>query len=120
MRFAISKGKAAIIPVLGMAAICLTSLASSAQEVSGGTLYGDMNTVTQDMMNRAAGDANNFLHTNGNYHQTRYVTASQINASNVANLRPAWIFQTEIVESMETSPLVVNGIMYATTSFNHV
>ena len=55
------------------------------------------------------GDANNFLHTNGNYEQTRYYPASQINVGNVKNLRPAWIFQTEVVESMETSPLIVNG-----------
>ncbi len=84
------------------------------------TLYGDMQVVTQDMMNRAAGDGNNFLHTNGNYNQTRYYPAGQINAGNVHKLRPAWIFQTEIVESQETSPIVVNGIMYITTSFSHV
>ena len=36
-------------------------------EVKAGTLYGDMMHVTQDMLNRADGDANNFLHTNGNY-----------------------------------------------------
>ena len=91
-----------------------------AKEVKGETLYGNMATVTQDMMNRAGADANNFLHTNGNYSQTRYYPASQINTSNVKNLRPAWIFQTEVVESLETSPLVINGVMYVTTSFNHV
>jgi alcohol dehydrogenase (cytochrome c) len=89
-------------------------------ETGSGTLYGDMHTVTQDMLNRAAGDGNNFLHTNGNYEQTRYYPARQINASNVGNLRPAWIFQTEVVESMETSPIIVDGVMYVTTSFNHV
>ena len=89
-------------------------------ETGSGTLYGDMHTVTQDMLNRAAGDGNNFLHTNGNYEQTRYYPARQINASNVGDLRPAWIFQTEVVESMETSPIIVDGVMYVTTSFNHV
>ncbi|MCK5274531.1 MAG: PQQ-binding-like beta-propeller repeat protein [Alphaproteobacteria bacterium] len=93
---------------------------AGAQEVQGGTLYGNMNTVSQDMMNRAESDGNNFLHTNGNYDQTRYYPARQINVNNVKNLRPAWIFQTEIVESLETTPIVVNGIMYITTSFNHV
>jgi len=93
---------------------------AQAQEPGGGTLYGNLQTVTQDMMNRASGDGNNFLHTNGNYHQTRFYPARQINVDNVKNLRPAWIFQTEIVESQETTPLVVNGIMYITTSFNHV
>ena len=90
------------------------------EEVKGGTLYGDMMYVTQDMLDRADGDANNFLHTNGNYEQTRYYPASQINTGNVKSLRPAWIFQTEIVESMETTPIVVNGVMYVTTSFNHI
>ncbi len=88
--------------------------------VSADTLYGDMQTVTQDMLDRADGDGNNFLHTNGNYEQTRYYPAAQINTSNVHKLRPAWIHQAEIVESMETSPLIVNGIMYYSTSFNHV
>ncbi len=103
-----------------VAMMFLTSGTSFGQEVQGGTLYGNMNVVTQDMMNRAAGDANNFLHTNGNYAQTRYYPASQINTGNVKNLRPAWIFQTEIVESLETTPLVINGVMYITTSFDHV
>jgi alcohol dehydrogenase (cytochrome c) len=76
--------------------------------------------VSQDMLDGASRDSRNFLHTNGNYDQTRYYPASQITRANVGKLRPAWIFQTEIVESMETTPIVLNGVMYATTSFNHV
>jgi PQQ-dependent dehydrogenase (methanol/ethanol family) len=79
-----------------------------------------MNLVTQDMLDHAYGDSNNFLHTNGNYAQTRYYPARQINRDNVHNLEQAWVFETEVVESMETTPIVVNGIMYVTTSFNHV
>jgi len=103
----------------GAMLLAVAAPAAQAGEVGSGTLYGDMQTVTQDMIDRAAGDGNNFLHTNGNYSQTRYYPASQINASNVHKLRPAWIFQTEIVETMETSPIVVNGIMYVTTAFSH-
>lgn len=76
--------------------------------------------VTQEQLNAAAGDENNFLHTNGNYDQTRYYPGKQINTSNVGKLRPAWIFQTEVKESLETTPIVVDGVMYVTTSFNHV
>jgi len=120
MRKSIFRQDYTLLAVLyGLAVGSLTGEAL-AQEVKAGTLYGNMNVVTQDMLSRASGDANNFLHTNGNYGQTRYYPASQINTGNVKNLRPAWIFQTEIVESMETTPIVVNGIMYATTSFNHV
>ena len=76
--------------------------------------------VSQEQLNAAAGDQNNFLHTNGNYDQTRYFPGKQINTSNVGKLHPAWIFQTEVKESMETTPIVVNGVMYVTTSFDHV
>jgi len=72
------------------------------------------------MLDRAGSDASNWLHTNGNYEQTRYSPATQINNNNVRKLRPAFVFQTEVVESMETSPIVVNGVMYLTTSFSHV
>ena len=104
----------------GVALLALSPMSANAGEVGSGTLFGDMSTVTQDMLDRAAGDGNNFLHTNGNYSQTRYHPARQINISTVGNLRPAWIFQTEVVETMETSPIVVNGIMYVTTAFDHI
>lgn len=76
--------------------------------------------VSQAMIDGAANDSQNFLHTNGNYDQTRYYPAAQISRANVKKLSPAWIFQTEIIESMETTPIVSNGVMYVTTSFNHV
>ncbi len=76
--------------------------------------------VSQEQLNAAASDENNFLHTNGNYNQTRYYPGKQINTSNVGKLHPAWIFQTEVKESQETTPIVVNGVMYVTTSFDHV
>ncbi len=110
---ALAAGSAALVAAWSGAA-------SAQEETSTATMYGDLQTVTQDMLDFAAGDGNNFLHTNGNYAQTRYYPARQINVDNVRQLRPAWIFQTEIVESMETTPIVVNGIMYVTTSFNHV
>jgi alcohol dehydrogenase (cytochrome c) len=76
--------------------------------------------VSQDELNAAASDTNNFLHTNGNYDQTRYFPGKQIDTSNVGKLHPAWIFQTEVKESMETTPIVVDGVMYVTTAFDHV
>jgi PQQ-dependent dehydrogenase (methanol/ethanol family) len=106
---------AALVAAAGMA-----SPKASAQEVKAASKWGDMNLVTQDLLNRAAGDGNNFLHTNGNYSQTRFYPNRQINVSNVQKLRPAWIFQTEVRDSLETSPIVVNGVMYVTTAFNHV
>jgi PQQ-dependent dehydrogenase (methanol/ethanol family) len=103
-----------------MALTFATMGVATSQEVKPASKYGDMTTVTQDLLNRAASDGNNYLHTNGDYTQLRYYPNRQINTSNVAKLRPAWIFQTEVKESMETTPIVINGTMYITTSFNHV
>jgi alcohol dehydrogenase (cytochrome c) len=76
--------------------------------------------VSQDQLSGAAKDSSNFLHTNGNYDQTRYYPGKEITTANVGKLHPAWIFQMEVKESLETTPIVVDGVMYVTTSFNHV
>jgi alcohol dehydrogenase (cytochrome c) len=96
------------------------------QEIKGGSQKmeaanaPEFSTVTQDDLNRAASDSSNFLHTNGDYKQQRFYPNKQIDKSNVSKLRPAWIFQTEVKESLETSPIVVRGVMYVTTSYSHV
>jgi len=112
--------KKSLLSLVGATLFVFAGAVSAGEEVSGSNLYGDMQTVTQDMLDHAYGDSNNFLHTNGNYDQTRYHPSSQINLETVGRLKLAWTFQTEIKESMEVSPIVVNGIMYVTTSFNHV
>ena len=66
----------------------LAAPGADAQEVKTATKWGDMALVTQDLLNRAASDGNNFLHTNGNYHQTRYYPNRQINTVNVAQAAP--------------------------------
>ena len=76
--------------------------------------------VTQDQLNGAGKQAANWLHTNGDYAQTRFYPGTQINTGNVKKLQPVFTFQTEVRESMETAPIVVDGIMYMTTSYNHV
>ena len=76
--------------------------------------------VTQAQLNNAGKQTVDWLHTNGDYAQTRFYGGKQINAGNVKKLRPEFMFQTEVRESMETAPIVVDGVMYMTTSFNHV
>jgi PQQ-dependent dehydrogenase (methanol/ethanol family) len=106
-------------------ALALAVPASAQQEIQqGGNAAAKQNAtatnVTQQMLDNAANDQNNFLHTNGDYTQKRYSPNKQITTSNVGKLRPAWIFQTEVRESLETSPIIVNGVMFVTTSFSHV
>ena len=76
--------------------------------------------VTQAQLNGAGQQGKDWLHTNGDYAQTRFYPGAQINTTNVKQLRSEFSFQTEVNESMETAPIVVDGVMYMTTSFNHV
>ena len=114
----------ALVGALGLGLAGASSPVLAGGEIAGTatttTKAAPASAVSQDQLSGAASDEANFLHTNGNYDQTRYYPGKQINTSNVAKLHPAWIFQTEVKESLETTPIVVNGVMYVTTSFNHV
>ena len=97
-----------------------------AAEVEGGAttsakpMSSKLGAVTQKRLNGAHSDKANWLHVNGGYLQTRFYPGSQINSSNVSKLKPAFVFQTALVESMETAPLIIDGVMFLTTSYNHV
>jgi alcohol dehydrogenase (cytochrome c) len=110
---------------LAAALLCAVAAPATAQEIQGQRGRGPAMIikapdVSQAMLNDAHAQGNNWLHTNGGYAQHRYYPGNQINAGNVKKLRPVFMFQTEVKESMETAPIVVDGVMYMTTSFNHV
>ena len=65
-------------------------------------------------------DHDNWLTYGHGYANQRYSALDDINKANIKNLAPAWIFQTGIVGTFPTNPLVVDGVMYLTTPFNHV
>jgi alcohol dehydrogenase (cytochrome c) len=120
----ITKRGRAYAAVLGTAFAATALYPACAQEIEKGAASGGTSapatSVSQEQLSAAVKDEINFLHTNGNYAQTRYFPGKQIDKSNVAKLHPAWIFQTEVKESLETTPIVVKGVMYVTTSFSHV
>jgi alcohol dehydrogenase (cytochrome c) len=111
---------AASLVVAGMASVAVATEIEGQQTVVTKPMSKNLVSVTQQLLNASPGDKNHWLHPNGNYAQTRYYPADQINAGNVAKLKPAFVFQTAVLESMETAPLVVNGVMFLTTSYNHV
>jgi alcohol dehydrogenase (cytochrome c) len=116
-----------MLALAGAMSLATASIAANAaEEVKGGAMMKAApgtpatTSVSQDLLDKAANDSANFLQTNGNYAQTRFHPAKQINAGNVKALHAAWIFQTDILDTLETSPIVVNGVMYVTTAFDHV
>src|SRR6266481_4790636 len=58
--------------IAGALGLAIAGTGASSQEVKPAPKYGNMHTVTQDLLNRAGADGNNFLHTNGDYQQLRF------------------------------------------------
>jgi alcohol dehydrogenase (cytochrome c) len=50
----------------------------------------------------------------GNYQAHRFSPLTQITRQNVAQLRPAWIYQVRRTGIVETTPIVADGVMYIT------
>jgi alcohol dehydrogenase (cytochrome c) len=116
--------RSSIVCAASFGVACLLAGPSSAQETKqeSKSVLGQapVSPVTQQQLNSADTNATSFLLTNGDYAQTRFHPAKQIDRGNVKKLHVAWIFQTDVKESLETSPIVVDGVMYVTTSFSHV
>jgi len=58
----------------------------------------------------------NWISYNGDYTGRRYSGLSQINASNLPELRAAWVFHARNTNRLEDTPIVVNGLMFVTVA----
>ena len=76
--------------------------------------------VPPEALRTAATNEADFLLPNGSYAQTRFYPNIRINTGNVGQLAPAWTFHVDLTETLETSPIIVNGVMFVTTAFDHV
>lgn len=76
--------------------------------------------VSPERLLRAEQDADNWLMYARDYGQTRFSPLGGINQSNVKNLVPVWSFQTGTPGGLTGMPLVIDGVIYLTTSWNHV
>src|SRR6476659_1262701 len=75
--------------------------------------------VTSDRLVNAAREPQQWLTYSGSYDGTRYTTLDQINQSNVQRLGLKWVFQSGVRGWHETTPLVIDGVMYVTAPQNH-
>jgi alcohol dehydrogenase (cytochrome c) len=76
--------------------------------------------VTYERLLRADQEPGNWLMYSGTYKSWRFSPLDQINTSNVKDLHVKWLFQGRHQEKFETTPLVVDGIMYLTRPENDV
>jgi alcohol dehydrogenase (cytochrome c) len=92
---------------------CVAALCAAASLVAGAQ-------VTTDRLLRAADEPRNWLTYSGNYAGHRHSPLRQITPANVANLETKWIFQNQVFGSWESSPIVLDGVMYLTQRPNDV
>ena len=72
--------------------------------------------VTDEMLRTAQEDPNNWLMATGNYTGNRFSKLGQINTGNVGDLVPKWIFSLGVLDAQNTTPVIHDGVMYATAS----
>ena len=68
--------------------------------------------VTSERIQHFEREPGNWLTYSGNYQGYRYSPLDQINTLNVARLKPVWMYQINDLNQFETTPLVVDGILY--------
>jgi quinohemoprotein ethanol dehydrogenase len=76
--------------------------------------------VTDERLRHADQDPGNWLTHGGDWQELRYSRLAGINAGNVAALKPAWSAEFDTSRGQEATPLVVDGVMYVSTSWSKV
>jgi len=76
--------------------------------------------VPSERLVKSSQEPQNWLSYSGNYAGWRYSALDQINPANVSRLRAEWVLQTGSLGKFETTPLVVDGVLYATGQDNRV
>jgi len=76
--------------------------------------------VTSDRLVRAAEEPQNWITYSGGYASQRHSLLTQITPANVRNLELKWILPNQVFGAWQSSPIVVDGIMYVTQRPNDV
>jgi alcohol dehydrogenase (cytochrome c) len=95
--------------------------ASAAGQTSGPGVGGDVASVTYEDILAGLSDPTRWLTYSGDYSGRRHSPLTQITPENVHRLVPIWTFQTGTDtrgRGFETTPLVVDGVLYVTGSNN--
>ena len=101
--------------ILFVALLASASLVT-AQEPAAGDGAPGFEPVTWERLVNAADEPHNWLMYNGTLDSQRFSGLDQIDATNVANLELKWAYSIRQLDRTETTPLVVDGVMFITES----
>ena len=76
--------------------------------------------VSPERLLRAETDPSNWLMYGRDYGNQRFSPLEAIHRENVRNLVPVWSFQTGVADGLEATPLYVDGVIFLSTSWNHM
>ncbi len=76
--------------------------------------------VSDDRLDNAVSEAGNWLAHGKTWREQRYSPLQQINEQSVAQLGIEWFFETPFNSGLEGTPLVVDGVMYASAEWSVV
>jgi alcohol dehydrogenase (cytochrome c) len=99
----------------GTANLEIQNIGNADRTVTGTLPAADRVTVSDQMLQAATGDKANWLLHGRDYTNQRYSPLDQINKDNINGLVPVALTQTGLIGSFESTPIVVNGVMYLTT-----
>ena len=88
--------------------------------LSGLMFEGAAGQVPFEHLREAASEPHNWLTYSGGYFSQRYSSLDQITPVNVGELSLQWVYQTPVAGPWQTTPLVVDGVMYLTQRPNDV
>jgi alcohol dehydrogenase (cytochrome c) len=106
-----SRGRTFSLPML--AAVALACSSAAAQQ-GRSPVTAVVNVTAEDLLAQPVGA--NWTSYNGDYTGRRYSSLNEIKPENVGQLRAAWVFHPGNSEKLETTPVVVNGIMFVTSA----
>ncbi len=89
----------------------LGSLTSS-ESAAGAPASATLGHVTHDRLLRPDREPQNWLTYGGSYSSQRYSLLSEITRENVRHLTMKWVWRPKYLDKMETTPLVVDGVLY--------
>jgi len=101
--------------LVSLTVIALVTI-TSAQQSDDDTSVPGFNPVSSDRLLNAESEPQNWLMYSGNYKAQRYSALDQLDRRNVAELEIAWVHQLSVLDRAETTPLVVDGVMFITES----
>jgi len=96
-----------------VAVVLLAALGPAAGVAQTGAARAERTMVPYERLVDAANEPHNWFTYSGSYASERFSALDQINTTNVSDLRVEWVYQTS-PGLVETTPVVVDGIMYLT------